>query len=435
MVVGALSPWARTFGGRVDGSQDELVLVLAIVAAVVLVLLAASGRRWLALMPLLAGLTAAALTGTPQVSGRFVSVEWGIFLALFGSTSFVLASVLLLVKPAPRRAGPAPTRWLWAAGNLNAVDQLSSRLRGVRERQRLGRRAAAARAVKRATRAAEKQETKRRRSFVEDASRITPHVSVERHGTLFFLPTSKRDGVNRFAKQEWTENRHLQRALDALESFGVEVPRKMFLDVGAHIGTTALIAVRRFGFESGVAFEPDQSNFRLLRANLSVNGLEQEIETFNVALSNRIGEGEFEVRPSIGSKHRVLRSDEVATNTVRVPLTTLDALVEGSRIDPADVSLLWLDIEGHELEALQGARALRERSIPIVMEFIPRELREGDRLEALASLLAEHYTHVVDLRPRPGGIPAFRPLHVLPELAEQYRRGFTDLLVFRLPDA
>jgi FkbM family methyltransferase len=370
----------------------------------------------------------------PQVSGRFVSVEWGIDLALFGSTSLVLALVLF-VKPTPRRAGPAPTRRLSAAGNLSAVDQLSRRLRAVRERQRVGRRAAAARAVKRATRAAEKQETERRRSFAEDASRITPHVSVERHGTLFFLPTSKRDGVNRFAKQEWTENRHLQRALDALESVGVQVPRRMFLDVGAHIGTTALIAVRRFGFESAVAFEPDESNFRLLRANLSVNGLEQEIETFNVALSNRIGEGAFEVRPSISSKHRVLRSDEVATNTVRVPLTTLDALVEGGRIDPADVSLLWLDIEGHELEALQGARALRERSIPIVMEFIPRELREGDRLEALASLLGEHYTHVVDLRPRPGDVPASRPLHALPELAEQYRRGFTDLLVFRLPDA
>jgi hypothetical protein len=63
MVVGALSAWARTFGRRVGGSQDELVLVLAIVATFVLVLLAGSGRRWLAVMPLLACLTAAALTG------------------------------------------------------------------------------------------------------------------------------------------------------------------------------------------------------------------------------------------------------------------------------------------------------------------------------------------------------------------------------------
>jgi hypothetical protein len=69
-------------------------------------------------MPLLAGLTAAALTGNdihdiadfaPQVSGRFISVEWGIYLALFGSTSLVLASVLLLVEPA-RTPTPAATR-------------------------------------------------------------------------------------------------------------------------------------------------------------------------------------------------------------------------------------------------------------------------------------------------------------------------------------
>jgi hypothetical protein len=45
MIVGALSPWAQAFGVRVDGSQDELVLLLAIAAAFMLVFLAASNRR------------------------------------------------------------------------------------------------------------------------------------------------------------------------------------------------------------------------------------------------------------------------------------------------------------------------------------------------------------------------------------------------------
>jgi hypothetical protein len=45
MIVGALSPWAQAFGVRVDGSQDELVLLLAIAAGFMLVFLAASNRR------------------------------------------------------------------------------------------------------------------------------------------------------------------------------------------------------------------------------------------------------------------------------------------------------------------------------------------------------------------------------------------------------
>lgn len=414
MIVGALSPWARTLGGRVDGSQDEFVLLLAIVAGFMLLFLAASERRWLAVIPLLAGLTAAALTGNditdiadfaPQVSGRFVSVEWGIYLALFGSTSLVLASVLLFVETTRTRAGAAPTRC------------------------RLGRHLVLT-------------ETARRKAFVQDAASFTPYVAVEtsgveveKEGTLFFLPTRQKAGRDRFMKAEWKENRHLQRALDALEQVGVEVPRTMFVDVGAHIGTTTITAIRRFGFESALAFEPELGNFRLLRANLAFNDLETRIQTLNVAVSNRIGKAELKLRPSMGSKQRLLRGDEVAANSVRVPLTTLDALVEDGSLDPAEASLLWLDIKGHELEALQGAQALRERSVPIVMEFIPRELRRDGRLEALRSLLGEHYTHVLDLRLRPDDVPDIRPLDALPKLAERYKRGFTDLLVFRLPNA
>jgi hypothetical protein len=129
MIAGALSPWVATLGGRVDGSHDEFVLLLAIVAAFMLIFLAASERRWLATFPLLAGLTAAALTGNdihdiadfaPRVSGRFVSVEWGIYLALFGSTSLVLASVLLFVKTTRTRAGavPVPRQRKWWLENI-----------------------------------------------------------------------------------------------------------------------------------------------------------------------------------------------------------------------------------------------------------------------------------------------------------------------------
>jgi FkbM family methyltransferase len=419
MVVGALGPWAQTFGVRVDGSQDEFVLLLAILAALMLVFLAASERRWLAVIPLLAGLTAAALTGNdirdiadfaPRVSGRFVSVEWGIYLALLGSMSLVFASVLLLVETSRAWAAAGPTRRLRLARYFVAT------------------------------------ETTRRKMFLKEAAFFTPYlavetgassvsssVAVEDEGTLFFLPTRQKAGVDRFLKPEWKESRHLQRALDALERVGVEVPRTTFVDVGAHIGTTAITAVRRFGFESALAFEPELGNFRLLRANVGVNGLETAVRTFNVAVSNRVGVAELKLRPRMGSKQRLIGGDEVGANTVRVPLTTLDSVVADGTLDPAQASLLWLDIEGHELEALEGAQRLLERSVPIVMEFIPRGLRREGRLAALGSLLGQHYTHVLDLRLRLHGDPGIRPLDALEELGEQYRRGFTDLLVFRYP--
>jgi len=276
------------------------------------------------------------------------------------------------------------------------------------------------------------REQERRAEFVQRAAEQAPHVSVERDGAIFFLPTRQKAGIDRLLKAEWKEKRHLARALDALEAAGAAVDRAVFVDVGAHVGTTAITAVRRFGFRSAVAFEPEESNYRLLRANLGVNGLEDEVRTFNVAVSNRVGSAQLKLRPSMGAKHRLVGDDEAAEErTVSVPLTTLDRIVAEGGLKASRASLLWLDVEGHELETLQGAKRLLRRSVPIVMEFIPRTLGEEGRLDALGSLLSKHYTHVVDLRHRANGTPLSLRAGELEQLAERYPRSFTDLLVFR----
>lgn len=282
-------------------------------------------------------------------------------------------------------------------------------------------------------RRAKRRAREKRTDFVQNASLVAPHVSVEVDGMVFFLPTRQKSGVDRFSKPEWKESRHLQRALQTLEQVGVPRDGSTFVDIGAHIGTTTITAVRRFGFTHALAFEPEPENYRLLQANLGVNGLETRIRCFNVAVSNRVGTAELSL-PKSGLKQRVLRAGEEATSTMQVPLESLDAFAGDGRLDPAEVGMLWLDIEGHELEALQGARCLLERSVPIVMEFIPRRLKKKGRLEELAAVLSEHYTHIYDLRPRTLAKPSIRPIIDLPELARQYHRGFTDLLVFRHPD-
>ena len=138
---------------------------------------------------------------------------------------------------------------------------------------------------------------------------------MEKDGSLFFLPTRQKAGVDRFAKREWKENRHLGRALETLAEAGVEVSRTTFVDVGAHVGTTTISALRRFGFSSALAFEPELSNFRLLRANLGVNGLETSIRTYNVAISDRVGSAELALRQAIGSEHHLLDAGEFADET------------------------------------------------------------------------------------------------------------------------
>ncbi len=264
-----------------------------------------------------------------------------------------------------------------------------------------------------------------RARFVEQARELTPVMAVERGRTRYLLPVREKAGSDRFTKTKWKETRHLERALAVLDSFGW--PRLEFVDVGAHVGTTAIAAVQEFGFRSAVAFEPELENFRLLQANRGINGLEASLSTFNAAVSDRVGTAELVLGSSRGTKHRLLRRGEAGRRTRTVRLTTLDALVDAGELDPSRVSLLWLDVEGHELEALSGAQKLLDRAVPIVMEFTPRRLAAGGGLEDLRSCVGDRYTRVVDLRrPRSGALELDR----LGELARRYRRGFTDILLF-----
>jgi FkbM family methyltransferase len=281
-------------------------------------------------------------------------------------------------------------------------------------------------------RQAERRAQKRRADFVQSAAEETSHVAVERDGAVFFLPTRQKSGIDRLLKPEWKEQRHLERALEALDRVGAGVPGTVFLDVGAHVGTTAIAAVHRFGFASALAFEPESDNYRLLRANVSVNGLEERVRTFNIAISNRVGTAELKLRPSFGSKHRLVDSVGRGETAVTVALTTLDTLAANGGLNPQEAGLLWLDVEGHELETMEGAHTLLRRSVPIVMEFIPRTLRSGGKLDALGATLQESYTHALDLRHRLHGDPQLLPLNDLAKLADRYDGGFTDLLVLRV---
>jgi SAM-dependent methyltransferase len=124
VVLGAIGPWTR-LGIRVDGPQDAAVLTLGCIAFFVL-FLGGTDQRWIAAAPLVIGLTAAGIvandirdpTDVTPGPGRITSLHWGIYLALVGSATLVLASALLLVdsrrrvraRGAERRVGARAER-------------------------------------------------------------------------------------------------------------------------------------------------------------------------------------------------------------------------------------------------------------------------------------------------------------------------------------
>ena len=134
----------------------------------------------------------------------------------------------------------------------------------------------------------------------------------------------------------------------------------LFLDVGADIGTYAVSVgnrLRGLGPVRTLAFEPSKSSFGLLCENVAANQLDDITETRNVGLgdgSSTVATLRFDSHEPGGSGLNY--SDGYGEGSEVVQLSTIDAEVDPSAL--ADVVVLKLDVEGHEIPVLQGASAV-----------------------------------------------------------------------------
>jgi hypothetical protein len=55
----------------------------------------------------------------------------------------------------------------------------------------------------------------------------------------------------------------------------------------------------------------------------------------------------------------------------QVRLARLDDLLHENHIEPKDVSLVWMDVQGFEAQVLTGAKEVLAAGTPWVMEFCP----------------------------------------------------------------
>jgi FkbM family methyltransferase len=136
-------------------------------------------------------------------------------------------------------------------------------------------------------------------------------------------------------------------------------PGEVAVDVGANIGYTARVLASAVGRDGRVlAFEPHP----LVYPDLKDNTEGTCVEAIQAAVSNAAGTAELHV-PSLFADNRGLSSLEPVDSSVDcvpVDCVVLDDVLK----EIAQVGVLKIDIEGHELHALQGAEnALRDKRI------------------------------------------------------------------------
>jgi len=179
--------------------------------------------------------------------------------------------------------------------------------------------------------------------------------------------------------------------------------RSILIDIGANIGTIGILAVSKDLFAKCLAFEPEPNNFKMLSANVALNGLSEKFELHNEALSNKLTESlSFELSKNNFGDHRVRITDqqglhaEHKRDTITVNVNTLDNVCNS--INPDDC-LIFMDAQGFEGHILYGAKSLVDAGVPIVTEFWPYGLLRSDGLNMFYSIMeSANYTAMYDLR-------------------------------------
>ena len=211
-------------------------------------------------------------------------------------------------------------------------------------------------------------------------------VRVRRRGVNWELDL--REGIDLNIYLFGAFERETLSALESLVKDGAAV-----LDVGANIGAHTLHLSRLVG-ENGrvIAFEPTDFAVAKLRTNLRANpGLESRVDVRQVFL---VGSEDGAMASTLASSWPVdgTKPDDAQMSSRSMDLsgahaTTVDAVVAGAS-DP-EIQLIKMDVDGHELEVLEGAQSLLRRRRPvIVMELAPYVFKPPEKFDAMVNLLS-----------------------------------------------
>jgi len=160
-------------------------------------------------------------------------------------------------------------------------------------------------------------------------------------------------------------------------------PGDVVVDVGANFGLTALAAFSAVGSGGEVhAFEPHPRIFSFLVGNIELNGAQEVVTPYNLAIGERAGTAYL----------TDMRADDQngvspGATGLRVAMSTLDDAA--SRL--ASIALLKIDVEGYEPFVLRGATQTLARTACVYFESSDEKLAQhGSSLGEIVELLAGH---------------------------------------------
>ncbi len=171
------------------------------------------------------------------------------------------------------------------------------------------------------------------------------------------------------------------------------------LDLGANIGTTGIYFTKKIAPNlKCLAFEPDKENFRMLKANILLNDLEDKFIVENIGLGAESGE-QIMYKNSINPGGNSIIKYGENMSKEKINIITLDSYLASSEIFPEDVKYIWIDTEGFEAQVLIGMENLITKNpAPIFIEYNPVAWERCGVLLKVIALLDKYYSHFIMIK-------------------------------------
>ncbi|OGF79174.1 hypothetical protein A2W54_00760 [Candidatus Giovannonibacteria bacterium RIFCSPHIGHO2_02_43_13] len=210
--------------------------------------------------------------------------------------------------------------------------------------------------------------------------KIINYVTVKMLGVLpLFLRTNIKENLDSIAIMDYPK-KDIKMSVDSrielkrLRACGEEPetvdwiaknrrPGDGFYDIGASVGAYSFIFFAEAGGDCAVyAFEPNPFTFSSLSKNILLNGMEEKITAFNLALSDKTGIAKFfysSLVPGIASsalEHTGRQAELSSQGFQRVLTFTLDDLAE--KFGLKYPNMLKIDVDGAESNVIEGAKKI-----------------------------------------------------------------------------
>lgn len=180
------------------------------------------------------------------------------------------------------------------------------------------------------------------------------------------------------------------------KSLYIVPPGSNVIDIGANIGYYAIPEALLTGPNGHVyAVEPVPDNLTLLDMNIGLNDL-KNVSMHRHAIGNNNGQQKLYISPLSNMNSFVKKPGfRSYDSTLEVPIYTLDKFCELNRVGPYDpteklLSLIRMDVEGYELEILQGGSITLAISSPRLLVEIHFDILGPDKTTLFINLLADH---------------------------------------------